>query len=156
MRISELIGAAPGQRERRLAETFLRRFGDREGAGLFSGPGRPKYQQWLIKFMQKTQIGANLDTRKLMARIERILLKYPYDDAKYMVSLFGAYMTKEIVDKRLLGEGEMYTFETLKLRGPARSDEFLTHFFGDYMTPPPDKDKDKHNIQSIEFERKNA
>ncbi len=40
MNVDRLISAAPGPRERRLAETFLRRFGDREGAGLFSGPGR--------------------------------------------------------------------------------------------------------------------
>ncbi len=119
-------------------------------------PGRPKYQQLLIKFMQTTHIGANLDTKKLMARIERLLLKYPYDEAKYMVSLFGAYMTREIVDKKLLGEGEMYSFETLKLRGPEQYDAFLTHFFGDYMTPPKDADKDKHNIQKIEYTRKGA
>ena len=119
-------------------------------------PGRPKYQQLLIKFMQTTHIGANLDTKKLMARIERLLLKYPYDEAKYMVSLFGAYMTREIVDKKLLGEGEMYSFETLKLRGPEQYDAFLTHFFGDYMTPPKDADKDKHNIQKIEYTQKGA
>ena len=119
-------------------------------------PGRPKYQQLLIKFMQTTHIGANLDTKKLMARIERLLLKYPYDKAKYMVSLFGAYMTREIVDKKLLGEGEMYSFETLKLRGPEQYDAFLTHFFGDYMTPPKDADKDKHNIQKIEYTQKGA
>lgn len=114
-------------------------------------PGRPKYQQWLINFLARTGFGSGMDTYKLMARIEKLLLKYPYDEAAYMVSFFGSYMTREIVDKRLLGEGKCYPFEGMMLRGPERADEFLTHFFGDYMTPPADADKDKHNILRIEY-----
>ena len=119
-------------------------------------PGRPKYQQMLINFIQKTGLGSGLDTKKLMARIERLLMKYPYDRATHMVSFFGAYMTREIVDKKLLGEGKKYPFETLMLNGPEQYDAFLTHFFGDYMTPPKDADKDKHNIQKIEYTKKEA
>ena len=119
-------------------------------------PGRPLYQRMLIKFMQKTHIGANLDTRKIMVRIEKMLLKYPYDSSEYMISLFGSYMTREIVDKKLLGKGKKYPFETLMLRGPEQYDAFLTHFYGDYMTPPKDMDKDKHNIEKIEYQRKDA
>ena len=119
-------------------------------------PGRPRYQQMLIDFVHRTGIGSNLDTKKLMRRMERLLMKYPYDSATYMISFFGAYMTREIVDKRLLGTGKKYPFETLMLRGPERYDEFLRHFFGDYMTPPKDADKDKHNILRIEYDSKDA
>lgn len=119
-------------------------------------PGRPLYQRKLIRFIQLTHIGEGLDSRKLLRHIEKLLLKYPYDDSTYMVSLFGIYMTREIVEKRLLGAGKMYPFETLMLRGPSEADAFLTHFFGDYMTPPNDADKDKHNILSIEYEKKEA
>ena len=119
-------------------------------------PGRPKYQQLLINFIHRTGLGANLDTKKLMARMERLLMKYPYDRSTHMVSFFGAYMTREIVDKRLLGQGKEYPFETLMLRGPEQYDAFLRHFYGDYMTPPKDADKDKHNIEKIEYTRKGA
>ena len=119
-------------------------------------PGRPKYQQMLINFVQKTGLGSGLDTKKLMRRMERLLMKYPYDSGTHMVSFFGAYMTREIVNKELLGDGVKYPFETLMLRGPVQYDAFLTHFFGDYMTPPKDADKDKHNIEKIEYTRKEA
>lgn len=115
-------------------------------------PGRPWYLQMIIKIMSVTHIGSKLDTKKLMRRIEKGLMKYSYDESKYMVSFFGAYMMKEIVDKRLLGKGRKYKFETLYLNGPEKYDEFLTHFYGEYMTPPKDSDKDKHNIEQITYE----
>ena len=84
--------------------------------------------------------------------MERGLMKYPYDDSDYMVSFFGSYMEREIVDKKLLGKGKKYQFENLMLNGPEKYDEFLTHFYGDYMKPPKDADKDKHNIEDIKYE----
>ena len=85
--------------------------------------------------------------------MERELAKYSYDSSRYMVSFFGSYMEKEIVDKRLLGEGKKYSFESLELNGPEHYDEFLTHFYGDYMKPPKDADKDKHNIEDIRYSK---
>ncbi len=114
-------------------------------------PGRAWYLRAAIKFISVTHIGAHMDTKKLMRRLEKLLMKYPYDNCDYMISFFGAYMTKEIVNKNLLGEGAPYPFENLTLNGPVKFDEFLTHFYGDYMQVPADADKDKHNIQKIEY-----
>ena len=110
--------------------------------------GRPLYQRMLIKFMQVTRIGSKLDTRKLMARLEKMLTKYSVEDCEYGISLFGAYMMKEIMPKRIFGEGALYDFEGCRFIGPAEYDEFLTLLYGDYMTPP--KDKNKHIIEKIE------
>lgn len=117
-------------------------------------PGRAWYLQAAIKFISVTHIGAKMNTKKLMRKMEKGLMKYEYDSCNYMVSFFGAYMLKEIVDKNMLGDGVKYQFESLMLNGPVMYDEFLTHFYGDYMKPPEDKDKDKHNIQKIEYGRK--
>ena len=115
-------------------------------------PGRDWYLQAAIKFIAFTHIGSHMDTKKLMRKMERGLMKYSYDDSDYMVSFFGSYMEREIVDKKLLGEGKKYQFENLMLNGPEKYDEFLTHFYGDYMKPPKDADKDKHNIEDIMYE----
>ena len=41
MKVSQIVGScAPDSREGRVAQKFLQVYGDREGAGLFSGPGR--------------------------------------------------------------------------------------------------------------------
>lgn len=114
-------------------------------------PGRSWYLQVAIKFISVTRIGSKMDTKKLMRRMEKGLMKYSYDSCEYIVSFFGAYMTKEIIEKRLLGDGVKYQFENLSLNGPMMFDEFLTHFYGNYMKPPEDTDKDKHNIRKIEY-----
>lgn len=114
-------------------------------------PGRAWYLQAAIKFLEITHLGRNLDTHKIMYRLEKGLSKYSYDESHYMVSFFGAYMLKEIVDKKWLGDGKKYKFETLELNGPVEYDRFLSHFYGDYMKTPSDNDKDKHNIKKIEY-----
>ncbi len=119
-------------------------------------PGRPLYLRLIIKFLSVTHFGANLDTRKLMYKLEKKLAKYGYDESPFMVSFFGQYMTREIVDKRLLGAGRSYAFEDLTLNGPEDYDAFLRHFYGDYMTPPKDADKNKLNISKIEYNQKDA
>ena len=119
-------------------------------------PGRPLYLRAIIKFLQITHFGSRLDTRKLLYKLEKGLAKYPYDSSPYMVSFFGQYMTKEIVDKKLLGEGKKYPFENIMLNGPENYDAFLTQFYGDYMKPPADSDKNKLNITKIDYEEKGA
>ncbi|MDO4619781.1 MAG: LicD family protein [Lachnospiraceae bacterium] len=117
-------------------------------------PGRPRYLQAVIRFLSITHFGSGFDTIKLMRKVEKELLRYSYDDCRYMVSMFGSYMEKEIVNKKLLGKGRPYQFEDTTFNGPVKGDAFLRHFYGDYMQPPKDADKDKHNILKIEFDGK--
>lgn len=119
-------------------------------------PGRPLYLRIIIKLLAITHFGANMDTKKLLAKNERGLARYGYDESPFMVSFFGQYMTKEIVDKKLLGKGAKYSFEGYEFNGPEKYDEFLTQFYGDYMKPPADSDKNKLNISKIEYEEKDA
>lgn len=114
-------------------------------------PGRPRYQQIIINFLHKTRLGHNLDTKKLMYRIEKELCKYDYNESKTIVSFFGAYMEKEIIDKTILGKLVYYTFEDTEFLGAEHYDEFLTHFYGEWKIPPADIQKDKHNIRKIVY-----
>lgn len=114
-------------------------------------PGRPFYQRIIIKIGEKTRFGRRMDTKKLLKKIENKLIKYSFDGSKFMVNFFGAYVFKEVVDKKLLGEGKKYKFEDIYLNGPVKYDPYLAQFYGDYRKPPSDPDKDKHNIEKIEF-----
>ena len=114
-------------------------------------PGRPKYQQIIINFLHKTKLGHNLNTIKLMKKIEKGLCRYSFDEADTVVSFFGAYMSREIIKKSILGDLPFYSFEDTKLRGVEQYDELLTHLYGDWRTPPSDADKDKHNIKAIVY-----
>ncbi len=114
-------------------------------------PGRSWYIRLAIKFIQITRIGTWLDTKKLLDKIDKRLQMYQYDESRYVVNFFGAYLQKEIIDKTWIGKGKKYQFENGMLYGPEKYDEYLSHFYGDYMIPPKDTDKDKHNIIEIDF-----
>lgn len=114
-------------------------------------PGRPGYQRMIIHFIQKTKFGHNFDTYKLMRRIEKGLCKYDYNKSSTVVSFFGAYMQKEIISKKVFGKFAKYDFEDTKFWGAEHYDIFLRHYYGDYMTPPADAEKDKHSIRKIEY-----
>lgn len=116
-------------------------------------PGRPRYQQAIINFLHRTKLGHGFNTKKLMHRVEKELCKYDYDESDILVSFFGAYMTKEIIDKSLLGKLTYYSFEDTKFLGAEHYDEFLTHFYGNWRIPPTDAQKDKHNIRMIVYKQ---
>lgn len=115
-------------------------------------PGRPFYQRILIKFGQTFKIGRHLNSKKILYRIERSLRRYSYDQSKYVVNFFGAYVQKEIIPRRWIGKRRKYPFEDTKMYGPVKYNIYLRNFYGDYRKPPADQDKDKHTITKIEYD----
>lgn len=114
-------------------------------------PGRPRYQQVAIKFLKYTKFGSNLDTKKILNKLEKQLKKYQYKDSDIVVNFFGAYMEKEIIPKKLIDNLKYYHFEDSRFLGAENYDEYLKYFYGDYMKTPKDAHKDKHNITKIEY-----
>ncbi len=55
----------------------------------------------------------------------------------------------ETVPKEWIGEGKEYDFEDMKVIGVENPHEYLTHTYGDYMTPPPINDRNRHNVTKI-------
>ena len=57
-------------------------------------------------------------------------------EGDYWVNHYGAYADKEIVKKEIYGKPALYKFEDTELYGVERYDDYLNHFYGDYMQPP--------------------
>ena len=60
----------------------------------------------------------------------------------------GAAKMSEILPKEYIGAGKSYKFEDMVVNGPDNYDEYLKHFYGDYMTPPSEADRNRHNVTS--------
>lgn len=116
-------------------------------------PNRPIYEELLIRFVEKTNIGQKWDTIKIIKRAERILKKYPFEKSKYAFSPYGAYRKKEIFPKKWLGDGVKLQFEDETFFVPVEYDKFLRHYYGDYMTPPKSKaeKEDHHKIEIMDI-----
>lgn len=77
---------------------------------------------------------------KLHQKMSQIVHSLPYEESKYV----GEFID-EIGDKRIMLKSEMYEdyevmdFENIKLKAPKNWDKWLTQFYGDYMTLPPEE-----------------
>ena len=73
---------------------------------------------------------------------EKLFTALVYDSSEYVADYAGneGPFRKEIFDKKVYLD-----FEDIKICCPAGYAELLTQLFGDYMTPPPKKDREQHH-----------
>ena len=114
-----------------------------------SNKKRPFYEKIIIWAGKYLHYGRNQTPLQAMKKLDKALRKYPYEKSKYLVNFMGAYKFKEMFEKVKYGDGTLYDFEELKLYGPNDYDFVLTQMYGNYMVPPKDSDKNRHNTQII-------
>ncbi len=89
----------------------------------------------LLVNKQKTQ-------NKLDAFIKKI------DEAKeteYICNYFGIYGERERIRRDWFDKGKEVMFETVSATIPSDYDRYLSHLYGDYMTPPPKEKRVSHH-----------
>lgn len=111
---------------------------------------RPWYERALVWFGAKTHFGRHLDTKRQLQKIDRALKRCDYTRCRYLVNFMGAYKLREMFPKTYYGRGASYEFEGLSLNGPENYDAILTQMYGDYMAPPPEDQRNKHETQVID------
>lgn len=89
--------------------------------------------------------------------IEKTTRKFPYESSEYCMfyetEVYG--MRRNIIPKKWIEETVWVPFENIQVRVPKYYHEYLTHIYGDYMTPPPeDKRDDRHIIKYLDFEKR--
>ena len=72
---------------------------------------------------------------------------------KKVIAFGGAYgYKKETINKSWIEDLIEIDFESAKLSAPSNNVAYLTYFYGDYMTPPPeDKRFNRHSIVDVYF-----
>lgn len=92
-----------------------------------------------------------LNRDKRLRSLNKLLLKVPYDTAQFVINSASPYKMKDIVPKKWIDEYVPIPFEDGVFNGPKGYDAFLTHLYGDYMTPPPvgSESRNHHNLVEI-------
>lgn len=89
-------------------------------------------------------------------KIDKLMRKYKFYESDMVGCLMGAYRTREMVPRKFFGDGDIYKFEDIDLRGPKEYDKFLNMIYGDYMKLPPiEKRKIHFKIVEIKGEKIN-
>ncbi len=105
---------------------------------------RPLHERILIAVGKHLHLENRLDTHRCMERIDRCLKKYPYETADRVVNFMGAYKFRELFPKSVYDDVAEYPFEDLTLSAPRDYDRVNRQLYGDYMTPPPVSEQNKH------------
>lgn len=65
-----------------------------------------------------------MNHRKRMFAIDTVLMKYEYDKCDRVKALW-VYKLNSIINEKVYGEGRLYTFEKLIVKGPGRIMTYL-------------------------------
>ena len=112
---------------------------------------RKWYERILIFIGKKLPTKRIINIKKILYRLDKLLQKYSYEESNYVGTIMGAYKTREIVPKIYFGKPTSYSFEGMKLKGPEKYNEYLTHMYGDYKTPPKNKFTNQHLVYKDEI-----
>ena len=110
---------------------------------------RPLHERILIGIGKHLHLEKRMDTHRRMVKIDRCLHKYSYDSSDRAVNFMGAYKFKELFPKSIYSELSPFPFEDRSLLGPKDYDTYLRGLYGDYMTPPPRDEQNKHGTTVI-------
>lgn len=93
--------------------------------------------------------------RHLIRQMDRLSHLYNYDKAKNVQVYTGSYGHREVFPKSWLGKGKEFPFEDTTVLLPECYDEYLRHFFNDYMQFPPVEQRiEKHNRAYLNIHEK--
>lgn len=91
------------------------------------------------------------DFNKVLRKWDEALKRYNYEDCELELNLFAARGFSEIFSKDDLGKGTPIRFEGRDFMAPDNTPAVLTQIYGpDYMTPPPENNRNWHNSEVIE------
>lgn len=87
--------------------------------------------------------------------IEKTIRKYAYEDSEFCTFYASVYGMRHVIPKKWVEETIWVPFEDVQIRIPKYFHEYLTHLYGDYMTPPPmEKRDDRHAFAFIDMEKR--
>lgn len=125
---------------------------------------RMNYKVWqddqlFKKFVYKTlRIFSFLFTNsQLRRKLYKTMIAYNNQSSEKIVTFGGAYGYKrESIKKEWLDKLIEINFENERLSAPVCHVDYLRHFYGDFMTPPPENKRyNRHDIIDVRFEEEN-
>lgn len=88
-----------------------------------------------------------IGTQRLVKKLLSLVDTSSYGQSKYVACLiWPTYFNREILKKEYLEERVLVDFEDAKFYAPRDYDGYLRQLYGDYMTPPPEKDRIYHHF----------
>ena len=98
-------------------------------------------QVLLIRAAKVLRPGRWMDPTRIKDKLDRLLTSNRIEDCSWIGTCMGAYYFHEFVPKENFGEGSRILFCGLEVSAPEQVHSYLTHIYGDYMTPPEEQNR---------------
>jgi len=95
---------------------------------------------------------AGVDGDKELEEFQRLCATYPHGEAEFVTNPCGKYGTKNIVPKAWFGTPRRMAYLDMMLPVPEHTEEYLTHYYKDYMKYPPQEEIDKMMQYTVTLE----
>lgn len=96
-----------------------------------------------------------LSIKKIRKQFYAMCNEYDYSETEYITNPSGGYGAKEIIPRAFLGSGSALNYTDFIVIAPEKIDLYLKHFYGDYMTPPSENERqtrDTYHIHRLELD----
>lgn len=94
-----------------------------------------------------------LNPQRLLRKIDRLCQQRDFDEYPYGGGLVGNWRWKELMLRSSFGKPVLYPFEDAEFFGIENYDDYLTHLYGDWRTPPPvEKRKSEHDFTDLDLD----
>lgn len=96
--------------------------------------------------------------KTLWKQYQKIVMKYPYDGAKFVMNGCGHYGAKNIFEKEVFGTPVWKPYCDMQVPIPEQWDFYLKRYYKDYMSFPPEEERNfwlafKLDIDERDFEK---
>ena len=107
---------------------------------------RSDKERFVIKAGLATGLYKLVDSKRAYKNLVKECRRYPYATAPMLGNSYGIYDQKEYVPRAVFGTPIRLAFEDMAIASPADPDAYLRHVYGDYMTLPPENEREGHVI----------
>ncbi|MBQ8783273.1 MAG: LicD family protein [Clostridia bacterium] len=90
--------------------------------------------------------------KELTRQYHKIMAKYPYDSANYVMNACGHYGVKNIFEKTVFGAPKWKPYCDFKVPIPEQWDFYLKRYYKEYMNLPPKEERDKWLSYEMEID----
>lgn len=87
-----------------------------------------------------------VNDKKLTVAVDELASEHDYEQSEYVASLMGAYLSKEIFQKRILGTPQKVAFENIQVYAVEDCDAYLTQLYGEWRKLPPEEKRVSHHL----------